>query len=81
MGQPIHHSLQGAIEYPYTISYAIRKRLQYDSFLELPKEKQPPEDIWDDGDAVEEWFEKVFPKDKKKKQQDHIYLNINDVEG
>lgn len=67
------------IEYPYTVAYAIRKRFQYDSFLELPREKQPPDDIWDDSDELEEWFEKVYPKDKKK-SNDAVYLNINEAE-
>lgn len=82
-GQPLHRSLKGTAEYPYTISYTLRKRFQYDSFFELPKAKQPPDDIWDKPEELEEWFDKVFDyeKDKKKGQLDSITLNINDVEG
>lgn len=80
LGQPIHRSLRGLSEYPYTISFAIKKRLQYDSFLELPKEKQPPDNIWDRPEELEEWFDKVF-KTTGKKPMDETFLNINDVEG
>lgn len=80
LGQPIHRSLRGLSEYPYTISFAIKKRLQYDSFLELPKEKQPPDNIWDRPEELEEWFDKVF-KTTGDKPVDGTFLNINDVEG
>lgn len=82
MGQPIHSSLEGTVDYPYTISFAIRKRMQYDSFLELPKEKQPPDDYWDDPEMLEDWFDKVFnTKGKKGQAPDSIAISINDIEG
>lgn len=80
MGQPIHRSLYGVSEYPYTISFAIKKRLQYDSFYELPKEKQPPDDIWDKPEELERWFDEVFKPTGVKPQQE-TFLDINDVEG
>lgn len=82
IGQPIHRSLFGISEYPYTVSFAIKKRMQYDSFLELPKEKQPPDNIWDEPEELEEWFDKVFKSTGNKNQPvDGTFLNINDVEG
>lgn len=45
---------------PYTFSFLIRKRMQIDSWMELPKEKRPPESIWDDAKELEEWFERVY---------------------
>lgn len=81
LGQPIHRSLYGVSEYPYTISFALKKRLQYDSFLELPKEKQPPDDRWDNPEALEAWFDEVFKSTGGKKPQEETFLNINDVEG
>jgi len=45
---------------PYTFSYLIRKRIQIDGWMELPKDKRPPESIWDDNEALEEWFDRVF---------------------
>jgi len=46
-------------DYPYTISFSIRKALQVDSFLELPKEKRPPESIWDNSAELEMWIENL----------------------
>jgi hypothetical protein len=48
--------------------------------LELPKEKQPPDDIWDEPEEIEEWFEKVFDWNKNSSKEE-VFLNINDVEG
>lgn len=45
---------------PYTFSYLIRKRMQIDGWMELPKDKRPPESIWDDPEQLEEWFDRVF---------------------
>jgi hypothetical protein len=73
--------LEGVVDYPYSVSYAIRKRLQYDSFLELPKEKQPPDDMWDNPEELDDWFDKVFKTTGKAKQQDSFSININEIEG
>ena len=81
LGQPIHRSLYGVSEYPYTISFALKKRFQYDSFLELPKEKQPPDDMWDNPEKLEDWFNKVFKQPGHKKPQEEFFIDINDVEG
>jgi len=34
--------------------------MQIDSFMELPKDKRPPESIWDDPDELDRWFDRVF---------------------
>lgn len=39
---------------PHTISTVIRLREMLDGFLELPKEKRPPDDTWFDAEKVEE---------------------------
>jgi hypothetical protein len=44
---------------PYTFSYLIRKRMQIDSWMELPKDKRPPVEIWDKADELEEWFDRI----------------------
>lgn len=48
-----------------------------DSFMELPKDKRPPEDIWFNSAEVEDWFNRVF----KHRGQTEIELVIDDVEG
>lgn len=63
---------------PYTFSYLIRKRMQIDSWNELPKEKRPPESIWDNPDELEEWFNRVF--DDKAQTEFNIAWNENEVE-
>jgi hypothetical protein len=45
--QPLHESLKDLAvnDYPYTVQFVIHKRMQLESWLELPEEKQPPKDI------------------------------------
>lgn len=78
-GVPLDKNIEQADETPYTLSYVIRKRLQVDGYMELPKEKRPPDKIIWDGkpSEIEEWFDRVYNR-KKKKVADRIY--IDDVE-
>lgn len=75
----MHKSLPPADELPWTISYVIRKRTQIDSFQELPREKQPPDEmIWYGTQKdIDYWFKRVF---KTKGNPDEIILEINDNE-
>lgn len=47
---------------PYTLSFVVRKRLQYDNLMELPKEKRPPDKIIFDGtpEDIDEWLDRIF---------------------
>lgn len=62
---------------PYTFSYLIRKRMQIDSWMELPKEKRPPEAIWDDAQELEEWFDRIYGD---KQTEFNIAWDENEVE-
>ena len=64
-------------ELPYTLSFLVKKRMQIDSWMELPKEKRPPESIWDKPDEIEEWFDRVFGDNK----QTEFTFNVDDIEG
>jgi len=75
--QPVHDSLLYTAEYPHTISFCCRKQMQIDSFMELPKEKRPPKSIWNEPDKLEDWFDRVFDREK----QTEFKLNIDDIEG
>ncbi len=77
--QPLHKDLIGLSinEYPYTINFVIKKRLQIESFLELPKESRPPKSIWDKPSELEEWFERVYSSGKS---QTEFNLPIRDGE-
>jgi len=60
--QPLHESLKSLAvnEYPYSIQFLIHKRMQVESWYELPKEKQPPQDIWFKPKELEDWFERIY---------------------
>jgi hypothetical protein len=48
------------------------------SFYELPKDKRPPENMWFDGEELEEWFDRAFSRDRK---QNTLNFVIDEVEG
>jgi len=64
---PLHRSLLelSVSEYPHTINYVIKRRMQIDSYLELPEDKRPPRSIWDKPSELEEWFDRVFSDGSK----------------
>jgi hypothetical protein len=51
---------------PYTLSYIIRKRTQYDNLMELPKEDRPSDQIifGGTGEELEEFLEDVLYRRK-----------------
>lgn len=58
---PLHESLKiSADDYPHTISFLIKKRMQVDSFDELSEDKKPPKSIWYKPQALTEWFDRVY---------------------
>jgi len=62
---------------PHTVSTVVRLREMLDGFMELPKEKRPPDDIWFDADEVEAWFDKVFSRNS----DTSFDIVIDDIEG
>jgi hypothetical protein len=58
------------------VATVIRLRQNIDSFMELPKDKRPPEDIWFDSVELESWFDRVY-----KNEPTELELVIDDVEG
>lgn len=60
---------------PYTFSYLIRKRMQIDSWMELPKDKRPPESIWDKASELEEWFKRI-----NNNEETHHNIEYNEEE-
>lgn len=65
-------------DYPYTISYVLRKRIQIDSLSELPKEKRPPFKIlfYGTNEDLESWLETVM----NAKHQDTIEIREDEIE-
>jgi hypothetical protein len=77
-GIKLHDDLpENSYDYPYTVATVIRLRGNIDSFMELPKDKRPPEDIWFDSIELEEWFDRIYDSGK----QTELELVIEDVEG
>ena len=64
-------------DWPHTVTRAIEKRMQIESFMELPKDKRPPESIWDDPDKIDDWFDRVFDRGEK---QTELVINIPEHE-
>jgi hypothetical protein len=77
---PLDIKVKEISEIPYTISFVIRKRIQIDNLMELPKDKRPTSKlIWNGTtEELEEWLDKVF--DRKKKKETHLILSEDDIE-
>lgn len=79
MGMPIMAGLNTADDLPHPISYAILMRIKIDSFQELPKDKQPPRDLWYKSHKLEEFFDEVFER-KGRDHKEFIEFNEEEVE-
>jgi hypothetical protein len=64
-------------DYPFTISFVLKRRMQLDSYLELPEDKRPPRSIWDRPNDLKEWFERAFSSGEK---QTEFNLPVDEVE-
>jgi hypothetical protein len=66
---------------PYPISFAILHRTRINSFSELPKDKQPPRDLWNKPYKLEQFFDQVFRSDDSgQSKQKFIEINEEEVE-
>lgn len=69
---------------PHTISFAILYRSRIDSLKELPKEKQPPRNLWDKPYELDQYLDTVFKSDGKdtgnNKQDNTFYYDLEDLE-
>jgi len=81
LNYPLHESLRGlsVFEYPHTFSYVIKRRMQLDSYLELPEEKRPPRSIWDKPSELDEWFNRIF-SDGEKQTEFSLPVNEDEIE-
>ena len=76
---PLHENLPTADDMPWTISFVLRKRMQLDTYQQLPKEKQPPDEMiwWGTSEDIDEWFDKVY---KRKGEKDDIVMEFDPSE-
>lgn len=66
---------------PWTITYVIRKRQQVASFMELPKEKRPPDLMiwWGNTEEIESWLDRVYGKRPKREEQVTFIISDDDI--
>ena len=71
---------ESTLDFPWTISYVIRKNQQLDSFSEVPKDKRPPDTLiwWGSTEEMEDWFDTVF--DRKKPAEATFEIDPRDIE-
>ena len=76
---PLVTQIQQIEDFPYTVSYVIRKRQQVDNLNELPEEKRPPElMVWDGSvDELNDWIEDTLSGKRNTKAD----VLIDNVEG
>lgn len=77
-GQVLHSNLKYVTDYPYTVSFVIRRRMMIDGFYELAKDQRPPKSLYDKPNALKEWFERIF--DSKGSKQTEFEFGANDDE-
>lgn len=56
--------------------------MQIDSFMELPKEKRPPDDmIWyGTQDDIDHWFDRVFKRGEKPGEEVILEIDPSEIE-
>jgi len=53
---------------------------QIASFSELPKEKRPPEVMWDNAEKLDKWFDKVIRGKTKSTETTTFYIDDDEIE-
>lgn len=67
------------MDLPHTLTQAIMYRAKLDSLNELPKEKQPPRNLWDKPFALDEFLDHVWDSDSDK-EKSYVEVDLEDVE-
>lgn len=78
---PLDSRVKELQDLPYTLSYVIRKRIQYDNLMELPSENRPSDELIfnSSGDELEEFLESVLHT-KNSSNTKGLSINITDIE-
>jgi hypothetical protein len=80
-GIPIAEGINSAMDLPHTLTQAIMYRAKLDSLLELPKDKQPPRNLWDKPHRLDQYLETVWDTDDKKgKGKEYMDIDLDDIE-
>lgn len=78
-GIPLAEGLESAADLPHTLTQAIMYRAKLDSFRELPKDKQPPRNLWDKPFKLGEYLDEIWDT-KKDKGKDYMEIDYEEVE-
>lgn len=78
VGLPLVDGLTTADDMPHTISSAIIYRTRINAFFELPKDKQPPRNLWDKPYKLDQFFDDVF--ERKDNPEETKFIDINEWE-
>ena len=78
---PLHNSLRelSVSEFPHSVNFVIKRRMQLDSYLELPEEKRPPRSLWDKPSELNDWFDRVF-SDGQRQTEFSLPINEGEIE-
>ena len=81
-GLPIADDIKSVDDLPHTLVTALMYRARINSFMELPKDKQPPRNLWDKPFQLKEFFEEVFETggESKPKSRSFLEFDMEDVE-
>jgi hypothetical protein len=71
--------IRSADDMPYPISFAILYRERINSFNNLPKDKQPPRDLWNKPYKLERFLDEAFER-KEERSKEFIDLDLEEVE-
>lgn len=79
-GLPLLEGLTTAEDMPHTISQGMIYRARINSFQELPKDKQPPRDLWNKPYKLSKFFDEVFERKDSDNEPQFIEFNEEEVE-
>lgn len=79
-GLPLMLGITEGITVPHTITYATLYRRKINSFGELPKDKQPPRNLWDKPYRLSEYLDEVFDIKGGPKKSEFIEFDEDDIE-
>jgi len=77
---PLAEGLDSVEDLPHTIVFAIMYRARIDSFGNLPKDKQPPRDLWDKPWRLSKFLDTVWDKEGPSKDRNVTEMYEFDME-
>lgn len=79
-GIPIAEGITAVEDLPHTLTQAIMYRAKIDGLMELPKDKQPPRNLWDKPHRLNDYLDDVWDTKKDRGGKDYYDINLEEVE-